>query len=204
MYENLNMLSFHVIFLTMDNDGEARWGWAQGDCDMPLELSPSVTSIHLITHLWEQMFSEVQDPLVISDFTVLVTGKAGKALYTRRDSTEEFLIFSLCLCVYVCVSVEYMCVSMCVYLQDLGSPKYQKKKFHFSFNKEHYELVYVTGAKSQNVIFVISAHSVSGICHKLVPLKSYLEKLSSQRNLGSPLPFPGSQGAILICDLLSP
>lgn len=98
----------------------------------------------------------------------------------------------------------HICVWVCVYTKDLGVPKYHKEKIHFLFNKKHYEIAYVTGVKSQNVIFVISVCNVSGICHKLLQLQSYLEKLSSQRNLGSPLPFPGFQGAILICDLLSP
>lgn len=89
-------------------------------------------------------------------------------------------------------------------MTELGAPKYQKKKMHFFLNKKHYELAYVTEAKCQNVVSMIGACNVSGICHKLIQLKSYLDKLSSQRNLGSSLPFPGFQGAILICDLLSP
>lgn len=71
---------------------------------------------------------------------------------------------------------------------------------HFFF----YKLAYAPGAKSQNIAFVTSVCSVSGICRKLIRLQSYLEKLSSHGNLGSPLPFPGFLEAILICDLLSP
>lgn len=103
--------------------------------------------------------------------------------------------------VYACAR---LCLWRCVYIKDLGVPKYLKKKIHFLFNKKHGAKASMTCAKSRNVIFVIRVCSVSGICHNLIQLKSYLEKLSSQRNLGTPLPFPGFQGAILICDLLSP
>lgn len=49
-----------------------------------------------------------------SNFTILTTSIPGKTLYTQRDFSEAFLIFSACVC---------ECVQ-----KDLGAPKYHKKK----------------------------------------------------------------------------
>lgn len=134
--------------------------------------------------------------------------KCQGRLCILKDFSEEFLIF--CVCgwrgvggwFYICMCM-FVCEGVCVHVWFRSSQIF-KKKIHLLFNKKHCEKAYITEVKSQNVVFVISVCNISGICHKLTQLKSYLEKLSSQRNLGSPLPFPGFQGAILICDLLSP
>lgn len=120
---------FYVIFPTLDKGGEQDEAECRVIVTCLQKHLPSVTSIRLITHLWEQMFSYVQDPLMVSNFAVSVTGKAGKVLYTQRDSTEEFFIFSLCLCVCVCFSAcgcvstcaclcvcTHMCVPVCVHM----------------------------------------------------------------------------------------
>lgn len=56
-----------------------------------------------------------------------------------------------------------LCLWRCVYIKDLGVPKYLKKKIHFLFNKKHGAKASMTWAKSWNVIFVIRVCSVSGI-----------------------------------------
>ena len=59
---------------------------------------------------------------MISDFTPLITGMPGRALYTQGNFSEEFLIF--CVCVYMCMrervgggsvyAPAHLCVAVCV------------------------------------------------------------------------------------------